>query len=71
MTLLGRDRNRHGGGVAIFIRETIDLSRNWVNSIELSPSTSYGCFTRPTIASSSDNARDLIEISLKEDNYFY
>ena len=41
---------------------SIDLSRDHVNSIKMSPSTSLRCFTFPT---GMDNARDLIEINLK------
>ena len=49
----------------------IDLSRDEVNSIELSPSTSYRCFTPPIGNSNFDNAREFIEINLDKDNYFY
>ena len=48
----------------------IDLSRDHISSIEMSPSTSLRFFTHPT-GSDLDNAQDLIEINLTKDNCFY
>ena len=54
-----------------FLHPIFNLSRDLVNSIELSPSTSYRCFTHPTVTSSFDNAPELIEIDLKKDNQLH
>ena len=51
---------------------SVDLSRDQVNSIELSPSTSYRRFTHPIpqVIGRFDNASESTEFNLKNDNYF-